>query len=83
MKITKQQLKQINKEELADASVDEPLGAPDRITALEGMRGIEEIVQLAQMNKSFGFSPNITNEVIEQIRSILDAIDINELPKGI
>jgi hypothetical protein len=78
MKITKQQLKQIIKEELGKTMEDE---AP-ALSAKEGMEKIQEIIQSSQMNKSFGFSPNVTHQVVEEIRSVLDAIYINELPKG-
>ena len=43
---------------------------------------LKQIIQSSQMNKSFGFSPNVTHQVVEEIRSVLDAIQINELQKG-
>ena len=46
------------------------------------MEKIQEIIQSSQMNKSFGFSPDVTRQVVEEIRSVLDAIYINELQKG-
>jgi hypothetical protein len=78
MKITKAKLKQIIMEELGKTMEDE---AP-ALSAKEGMEKIQEIIQSSQMNKSFGFSPDVTRQVVEEIRSVLDAIYINELPKG-
>ena len=69
---------------IAPVGDDTPVGGPmTAVSAQEGMEKIQEIIQSSQMNKSFGFSPNITHKVIEEIRSVLDAIYINEVPKGI
>ena len=78
MKITKAKLKQIIMEEFGKTMEDEP----PALSAKEGMEKIQEIIQSSQMNKSFGFSPDVTRQVVEEIRSVLDAIYINELPKG-
>ena len=71
MKITKSQLKQIIKEEL------EQSGQP-------GFRELFEdfvrVVNMATMNKSFGFSPETTQIVLEELEERLE--DLLEILKG-
>ena len=68
MKITKSQLTQIIKEEMGKRlPVPEPLIAPHST-----LKQIDELVQQAKLNKSFGRDVKVTEIYFKKIRDLLE-----------
>tara|TARA_R110002020_G_scaffold433663_1_gene643723 strand:- start:96 stop:380 length:285 start_codon:yes stop_codon:yes gene_type:complete len=83
MKITKAQLTQIIKEEIG-----ERLPVPDPLSPHSVIDQIDELIQQAKMNKSFGFNPKVTESYFQKIRDLLDrdvrmGVDIDALRREV
>ncbi len=75
MKITKQLLKQILKEEMSN--IDEAL--PMFATASKQRAQLEKIYKFLEMqmqNKSLGFNPDVTKRVVDQLVELVNNIDM-------
>ena len=64
MKITKSQLTQIIKEEMGEFA--------DPLSPHSVINQIDELVQQAKMNKSFGVNPKVAEQLFQKIRDLLE-----------
>lgn len=75
MKITKEALRQIIKEELEDMNIP-GMGAGHQSAAVQSdiLRQIQELISQAQMNKSFGFHPKATQPVVDAVLELIQQL---------
>lgn len=64
MKITKSQLTQIIKEELGEQ--------PDPLSPHSVINQIDELIQQAKLNKSFGVNPKVAEQLLQKIRGMVE-----------
>ena len=79
MKLTKQKLKQIIKEEAEKAKLDEyaaddMAGVKHARAQAEVLKKIQKLISQYQMNKSFGFSPQLTQKSVDAVLKLVQQI---------
>lgn len=81
MKITKQLLKQILKEEINDIVEALPPGATASIQRAQ-LEKIYKFLEMQMQNKSLGFDDDVTMKVVHQLFELVDSIDTGAAGEG-